>query len=144
MPKIAIIYASRTGKTKKMAEAIANGAKTIEGTEVVLKDVFKAVPNDVLNVNAIVLGGSTYNNELIKTMDPFLDELEKLDLKGKVGAAFGSHGWSGEGVPALIDRMRSFGMLVIEPGTTAVQVPTKEDIEKCFQLGKTMANDLIN
>ena len=66
MPKIAIIYASRTGKTKKMAEAIANGAKTIEGTEVVLKDVFKAVPNDVLNVNAIVLGGSTYNNELIK------------------------------------------------------------------------------
>jgi flavodoxin len=35
MPKIAIIYASRTGKTRKMAEAIASGAKSVEGSEVV-------------------------------------------------------------------------------------------------------------
>jgi flavodoxin len=40
MPKIAIIYASGLGRTKKMAEAIANGAMTIEGTEVLLKDAF--------------------------------------------------------------------------------------------------------
>jgi flavorubredoxin len=40
--------------------------------------------------------------------------------------------------------MKSFGMSVIEPGTTAVQVPTKEDIEKCFLLGRTIASGLIN
>jgi flavorubredoxin len=144
MPKIAIIYASGMGRTKKMAEAIANGAMTIEGIEVLMKDVFDALPNDVLDASAIVLGGSTYNYKLIKSMDPFLKELAKLDLKGKVGVAFGSYGWSGEGVPTLIARMKSFGMSVIEPGTMAVQVPTKEDIEKCFMLGRTIATGLVN
>jgi flavodoxin I len=144
MPKIAIIYASGMGRTKKMAEAIANGAMTIEGTKVLLKDAFDALPEDVSDADAVVLGGSTYNYKLIRSMDPFLKELAKLDLKGKVGLAFGSHGWSGEGVPTLIARMKSFGMSVIEPGIAVVQVPTKEDIERCFRLGRTIATGLIN
>jgi flavorubredoxin len=102
MPKITIIYASQSGKTKRMAEAIANGAKSVKGVDVLLKNVFQAKPDDVLDADAVVLGGSTYNSKLIKTMDPFLAQLEKLDLKGKLGVAFGSYGWSGEGVPILI------------------------------------------
>ena len=141
---MAIIYASGMGRTKTMAEAIANGAMTIEGVEVVLKDAYDALPEDVKDAGAIVLGGSTYNYKLIKAMDPFLKELAKLDLKGKVGAAFGSYGWSGESVPTLIARMKSFGMNVIEPGTTVVQVPKKEDIEKCFKLGRMIATGLLN
>ena len=144
MPKMAIIYASGMGRTKTMAEAIANGAMTIDGVEVVLKDAYDALPEDVKDAGAIVLGGSTYNYKLIKAMDPFLKELAKLDLKGKVGAAFGSYGWSGESVPTLIARMKSFGMNVIEPGTTVVQVPKKEDIEKCFKLGRMIATGLLN
>jgi flavorubredoxin len=144
MPKVAIIYGSGLGRTKKMAEAIANGAMTIEGVEVLLKDAYDALPNDVADADAVVLGGSTYNYKLIKSMDPVLEEMAKLDLKGKVGAAFGSYGWSGEGIPTLIARMKSFGMKVIEPGTTAIQVPTKEDIERCFMLGRTIAAGLMN
>jgi flavodoxin I len=144
MPKIAVIYASGMGRTKKMAEAIANGAMTIEGVEVLLKDAYDALPADALGADAIILGGSTYNYKLIKAMDPFLKELAKLDLKGKVGVAFGSYGWSGEGVPTLIARMKSFGMKVIEPGITVVQVPSKEDIEKSFHLGRTIAMGLAN
>ncbi len=144
MPKIAIIYGSGLGRTKKMAEAIANGAMTIEGVEVLLKDAYDTLPNDVADADAVVLGGSTYNYKLIKSMDPVLKEMAKLDLKEKVGVAFGSYGWSGEGIPTLIARMKSFGMKVIEPGTTAIQVPTKEDIEKCFMLGRTIAAGLMN
>ncbi len=144
MPKMAIIYASGLGRTKTMAEAIANGAMTIEGVEVLLKDAYDASLDDVKDADAILLGGSTYNYKLIKAMDPFLKELAKLDLKGKIGVAFGSYGWSGEGVPTLIARMKSFGMKVIEPGTTAYQVPSKEDIEKCFHLGRTVAQGLAN
>ena len=144
MPKIAIIYASGMGRTKKMAEAIANGALTIEGVEVLLKEAYDTKPADVSGADAVILGGSTYNYKLIKAMDPFLKELAKLDLKGKVGVAFGSYGWSGEGVPTIIARMKAFGMKVIEPGTTAIQVPTKEDIEKCFHLGRTVAMGLAN
>lgn len=144
MPKMAIIYASGLGRTKTMAEAIANGAMTIEGVEVLLKDAYDTSLDDVKDADAILLGGSTYNYKLIKAMDPVLKELAKLDLKGKVGVAFGSYGWSGEGVPTLIARMKSFGMKVIEPGTAAYQVPNKEDIEKCFHLGRTVAQGLMN
>jgi len=144
MPKFAIIYASGLGRTKTMAEAIANGAMTVEGVEVVLKEAYDAKPQDVQDAGAIALGGSTYNYKLIRAMDPFLKELAMLDLKGKIAVAFGSYGWSGEGVPTIIARMKSFGMKVIEPGTTAVQVPSKEDIEKCFRLGRTVAMGLVN
>jgi flavodoxin I len=142
MPKIAIIYGSGLGRTKQMAEAIANGAKTIEGVDVLLKDAYDAVSDDVLDADAIVLGGSTYNYKLIKAMDPFLKQIEKLNLKGKIGVAFGSYGWSGEGIPTLISRMKSFGMKVIEPGTIAIQVPDAATIEKCFKLGRTIAQGL--
>lgn len=142
MPKIAVIYASGLGRTKKMAEAIANGAMSIEGTEVLLKDAFEASPNDIVDADAIALGGSTYNYKLIKSIDPLLKEMAKLDLKGRVGVAFGSYGWSGESIPTLIAHMKSFGMNVVEPGTAAIQVPSKDDIEKCFHLGRTIAAGL--
>lgn len=144
MPKLAIIYASGLGRTKTMAEAISNGAMTIPGVEVVLKAAYDASPEDVKGAEAIALGGSTYNYKLIKAMDPFLNEMATLDLKGRIGAAFGSYGWSGEGVPTLIIRMKSFGMKVIEPGITVVQVPSKEDVEKCFLLGRSIAMGLVN
>ena len=105
MAKMAIIYASGMGRTKQMAEAIADGAKTIEGVDIVLRDAYDATLDDILGADAILLGGSTYNYKLIKAMDPFLKEMEKANLKGKVGVAFGSFGWSGEGVPTLIKRI---------------------------------------
>ena len=142
MPKIAIIYASGMGRTRQMAEAIANGAKTIEGVDVLIKDAYDASMEDVKDADAIVLGGSTYNYKLIKAMDPFLKQIEKLDLKGKIGVAFGSYGWSGESIPTLISRMKSFGMKVVEPGTTVIQVPDAATIEKCFRLGRTVAQGL--
>lgn len=142
MPKIAIIYGSGMGRTRQMAEAIANGAKTIDGVDVLLKEAYDASIEDVKDADAIVLGGSTYNYKLIKSMDPFLKQIEKLDLKGKIGVAFGSYGWSGESIPTLISRMKSFGMKVIEPGTIAIQVPDAAAIEKCFRLGRTVAQGL--
>ena len=142
MPKIVIIYGSGMGRTRQMAEAIANGAKTINGVDVLLKDAYDASSEDVKDADAIVLGGSTYNYKLIKSMDPFLKQIEKLDLKNKIGVAFGSYGWSGESIPTLISRMKSFGMKVIEPGTIAIQVPDAATIEKCFRLGRTVAQGL--
>ncbi|MDD1752708.1 MAG: flavodoxin domain-containing protein [Methanotrichaceae archaeon] len=144
MPKIAIIYGSGLGRTKHMAETIAEGAKTVEGVDIILMDAYDVKIEDVKDSDAFVLGGSTYNYKLIKSMDPFLKDLEKLDLKGKVGAAFGSYGWSGEGVPTLIKKMKSLGMNVIEPGVTAYHVPDKAALERCFHFGRAVAMGLTN
>lgn len=142
MTKVSIIYVSGQGKTKLMAETIAEGAKTVKGVDIVLKDARDAVPGDVKNADVIILGGSTYNYQLNKAMDPFLKEMEKLNLKGKVGIAFGSYGWSGEGVPTLIQKMKSFGMNVIEPGLSVKQTPDEKAIEECFKLGMTVGQGI--
>ena len=136
MPKIVVIYASGMGRTKKMAEAIANGAMTVEGVEVLLKDAYDALPADALGADAVILGGSTYNYKLIKAMDPFLKELAKLDLKGKVGVAFGSYGWSGEAVKLMTEALQEMKVDVIDPGLKVKFAPTPEDIRKSIELGR--------
>lgn len=142
LPKIAIIYASSLGRTRLMAESIAEGARTVDGIDLLLKDVSYATPADVTDAAVVMLGGSTYGHKLISSMEPFLKELEKVDLKGKVGVAFGSYGWSGEGVPDLMKRMTSFGMKMVEPGFTAKQEPNDAVIRECFMLGKTIAEGI--
>jgi len=144
MPKMVIVYGSGMGRTKTMAEAIADGARTIEGVEIVLTDAYDFKPEEAKGADAMLLGGSTYNYKLIKSMDPVLKAMEGMDLKDKMGVAFGSHGWSGEGVQTSVAKMKSLGMKVLEPATTAIQVPKKEDIQKCFHLGRTVAQGLTN
>lgn len=142
MTKVSIIYASGQGKTKLMAETMAEGVKTIKDIDVVLKSSVEAGPEDVADADAILLGGSTYNYQLNKAMGHFLKEMESLDLKGKIGIAFGSYGWSGEGVPTIIENMKSFGMNVIEPGISVKQSPDEKAIEECFKMGITVAQGL--
>ncbi len=140
--KIAIIYASGLGRTRLMAESIAEGARTVDGIDILLKDVSLAVPDDVKDAKAILLGGSTYNHKLIETMESFLERIKDLDLKGKVGVAFGSYGWSGEGVPTMVEWMKVRGMKVVEPGISVVQAPNEKVIQDFFMLGQVVARGI--
>lgn len=139
MAKIVIVYASGLGRTRLMAETIAEGVKTVPSIELILKDAYDLDIKDLADADVIILGGSTYKGELNKAMIPVLTKMETLDLKGKVGIAFGSYGWSGEGVPTIINKMKELGLNVIEPGLMVKQEPKKEDLEKCFDLGRTAA-----
>lgn len=139
MAKIVIIYASGLGRTKLMAETIAEGVKTVPGIKLILKNAYDFNVNDLVDADVIILGGSTYKGELNKAMLPVLTKMASLDLKDKVGMAFGSYGWSGEGVPTIIKKMKEMGMNVIEPGLMVKQEPKKEDLEKCFNMGRAAA-----
>lgn len=142
LPKMAIIYASGQGRTRLMAESIAEGAKTVSGIEILLKEVTYAVPDDVKDADAILLGGSTYNHKLIESMNSYMDSLDKLDLKGKLGLAFGSYGWSGEGVTTMVNRMNSLGINLIEPGISIKQIPNEKVIKEFFMLGVKIAQKI--
>jgi flavorubredoxin len=94
MPKAIIIYDTRSGNTGMMAKAVEEGLKEA-GVDVLSKRTVSARANELANVDAVVLGAPTYHHDLMASMKTFLFEMEKADLKGKVGAAFGSYGWSG-------------------------------------------------
>jgi flavorubredoxin len=137
MPKAIIIYDSRSGNTAMMAKAIEEVMKEA-GIEVLSKRAINATAEDLADVRAVVLGAPTYHKDLIQSMKTFLFEMEKTDLKGKVGAAFGSYGWSGESVQMMIDTMKHiFEMSVLEPGLKVLRRPSESGLEQCRNLGRT-------
>lgn len=142
MAKAIIIYDSRTGNTEIMAKAIEQGMREA-GVEVILKRATKATAADLKDVDAVVLGAPTYHKDMIASMKTFLFEMEKADLKGKVGAAFGSFGWSGESVQMMTDTMKHiFEMKVVEPGLKILRKPEYESLEKCRDFGRKIAEKI--
>jgi flavodoxin short chain len=142
MSKAVIIYDSRSGNTGMMAKAIEEGMKAA-GIEVSLKRTVNATAGDIKDVDAVVLGAPTYHHDLIASMKTFLFEMEKADLKGKVGAAFGSYGWSGESVQMMTDTMKHiFGMNVIEPGLKMLRRPDEGGLKQCQEFGRKIAEKI--
>ncbi|MBI5521060.1 MAG: flavodoxin domain-containing protein [Desulfarculus sp.] len=106
MAKGLIVYASRTGQTKKIAELIAEGMR-LSGMEAEVKsatDIKKA--EDLLGYDAYAFGSATYHGEMMESMKQLLFLAEKADLSGKCGGAFGAFGWSGEGSERTYNTMK--------------------------------------
>jgi flavodoxin short chain len=142
MSKAIIIYDTRSGNTGMMAKAIEEGMKEA-GVAVVSKRTVDASANDLINVDAVVLGAPTHNHDLIASMKTFLFEMEKADLKGKLGTAFGSYGWSGESVQMMTDTMKHvFGMNVMEPGLKVLRSPDESGLKQCRDFGKKIAEKM--
>ena len=142
MAKAIIVYETRSGNTEYMAKAIEAGLKEA-GVEVELKKAARAKAEDLKDVDAVVLGSPTYVRALIAAMKTFLFEMEKADLKGKVGAAFGSYGWSGESIGIMTETMVNlFEMDVIEPGLKVKRRPSEKGLEECRTFGKRIADKI--
>ena len=107
MPKAIIVYSSRTGETKKIAEVVAEGLR-FSAIEVTLKDVTEIKrETDLVGFDIYAFGSSTYHGEMMDKMKTFLFLAERAELKGKTGGAFGSFGWSGEAAERIFDTMKN-------------------------------------
>lgn len=143
-PKLLILYYSQTGNTEMMARAVAEGAKTVPGVNVEL--VYYAKAEDLADADAMILGMPTYYHDISVDMKHLLEEIaaKNIKLKGKIGAAFGSYGWSGEASSILLEIMKKkFEMETIEPGLTAKYTPSEKALEECRKLGKTIAEKIV-
>jgi len=117
MAKALVVYCSRSGETKKIAELLAEGIR-FEGAEaesVKVSEIKKET--DLEDYDAYVFGSATYHGEMMQGMKTMLFLAEKANLEGKVGGAFGAYGWSGEAPGRIFDTMKNiFKMdLVSEP-----------------------------
>jgi flavorubredoxin len=145
MPKILVLYYSRTGNTEKMAKAVAEGARSVQGVDVELN--YYISPEELAGFDAILVGAATYHHDMPVSFKTFFEEVavKNINLKGKVGAAFGSYGWSGEAAKLIIEIMKNkFEMNVTEPPLPIKYEPDQASIEKCKELGKRIAERLIH
>jgi flavodoxin I len=142
MPKILVIYYSRTGNTEKMANAVAEGAKSIQNVDVDLNYHIDA--EELTIYDAILVGTPTYHTQMPIDFQNLFEDVaaKKINLKSKIGSAFGSYGWSGEAPQAVIELLKKLEMQVIEPPIRAKYKPDQQTLDACIDLGKRVAKQL--
>lgn len=144
MPEILVVYYTHTGNTEKMAKAIAEGARTVQKVDVELKRHESAW--NLESYDAILIGAPTYSHNIPNNIRKFLEEIafQGVNLKGKIGAAFGSYGWSGEAPRMILEVMEhKFEMEVLKPPLLIKYAPDEKGSEECYKLGKNVAERIL-
>jgi NAD(P)H dehydrogenase (quinone) len=148
--KILVGYYSRTGNTKKMAEAIARGVRDKDVTCDV-KDISQVTVDDLLTYDGLIFGSPTYYGVMAAEMKKLLDDSVKHHgkLAGKVGGAFSSCAMiGGGGETTILSILQAFlvhGMIVTGDsvlqhyGPLAVGAPDEEVHEMCLKYGSKIA-----
>jgi flavorubredoxin len=144
-PKALIFYDTMWHSTEAMADAIATGLKA-EGIESRIMHVKKhhhsAIMTELMDCGAVVAGSPTHNNGILPYMASTLTYMKGLRPQNKVGAAFGSFGWSGECVNILSDWLGQFCAEVMENPIKVKNCPTHEHFEQLHNYGKEIAKAL--
>jgi len=140
--QLLIFYMSIYNNTAAMANTIAEAVRA-HGVDQILFDILGTELHQVVDLveaaDGILVGSPTINGDAVKPAWDLLSSLATLNLKGKIGGAFGSFGWSGEAVGMIEQRLKSLKFKVIEPGPRAKLVPSEEELEQCGKFGKQVA-----
>lgn len=138
-PKAIIVFDTMWQSTAIMAKSIADGIAD-SGIEVKVMPLSARnrshVAAELLESSAILVGSPTLNNNIFPTVADVLTYLKGLKPRNKIGAAFGSYGWSGESVPQIAEYLKAMNVETFFEGLSVKYVPKQEDLQKCFELGK--------
>ena len=150
MAKGIVIYYSKSGNTKEMAELIAK-AMNDGGLATNCKTVEKVKADELLEYDAIVIGSPTYYGHMAAQIKGLIDESVKFHgkLDGKVGAAFSSSANIGGGnettIMGIIEAMLIAGMIIAgDPqgdhyGPVSIGKPDERVRKQCTRRGKRIA-----
>ena len=137
--KAVIIYDTMWHSTECMAYAVGRGLLE-EGVQYRLFNMRLSHRSDVitelLDARAVILGSPTLNNGIMPTMADMICYMKGLKPANRVGAAFGSYGWSGEAVKLLTEALEGMKIRVVGTGPRAKYIPADEDFAKCEELGR--------
>ncbi|MGB5735268.1 MAG: FprA family A-type flavoprotein [Thiohalocapsa sp.] len=144
---LVVFYMSSYGNTARMAEAVCAGAEERGGVRVSLYDLEGGETEPFVDLieaaDALAFGSPTINGDAVKPVWDLLSSLAVVNLTGKIGAAFGSYGWSGEAVRMIEDRMRGLKMRVPIGGLRVKLIPTDEELEACRAFGRNVSGALV-
>jgi flavorubredoxin len=144
--KAVVVYATMWHSTEKMARAISE-ALAQAGVKVKLISMNEThrseVVYEVLDAGALIIGSPTLNNNILPQMADVMTYLKGLKPANLIGAAFGSYGWSGESVKHLEAMLKEMKVEVVADLVAVKNVPGSDILEKCHELGKIIAAELL-
>ena len=155
--KILVMYYSRTGNTKKLAEAIEKGVKEVDDVECNLKPVSEVTKDDFVTSDGIIAGSPVYFGTMTAEMKNIFDKFVGLRQKmgDKIGAAFTTSGDDAGGkettIMSIIQAMLIYGMIIVgDPldatghyGISCKGAPNRETTINAAKLGKRVATLVI-
>ena len=141
-----MIYDTMWHSTERMAEAIHDGimAEGVVSMPMNLRAHHRSeIMTEVFDARAVVVGSPTLNNGLFPTVADFLCYMRGLKPRNKIGAAFGSYGWSGEAVKLIENELREMKIDPVEPGLRVQFVPEAPMIEACREFGRKIGRQWL-
>ncbi|WP_186431253.1 FprA family A-type flavoprotein [Clostridium sp. BSD9I1] len=158
--KAIVVYSSMTSNTKKIALLIEENLKK-DNIDAKAIDVNKTDKEEVLQAvkeaDAVFIGSSTKYGDMIGKLEDVLKELKDMNLEGKIAAAFGSYGWSGEAIEVIQDYLNQSNMKVLNTseiikstGMSDIYFPmrirfsAKGDTLKEIERSAKFVSDLLN
>ncbi|GEL67993.1 flavodoxin [Marinilactibacillus psychrotolerans] len=149
MPKVMIVYASLTGNTEQCAEIVEQTFREL-GAEVELVESYSADPTDFEDVDIAIVGTYTYGTDanLPDEIVDFYEELEELDLSGKIYGTFGSGDTFYEKYCKSVDDFsEQFDKTGAVKGAESVKVdldPEEEDTKNLQAFAKSLLDTFNN
>ncbi|MBW1650289.1 MAG: flavodoxin domain-containing protein [Deltaproteobacteria bacterium] len=137
--KAVIIYDTMWKSTKIIAEKIAEGIAEsgVAVKPLKLRDTHRSdIIAELFDAKAVVVGSPTMNNNMFPTVADILTYIKGLKPQNKIGAAFGSYGWSGEAVKQINQQLETIGIKPIDEGLRLLYIPDEEGQNKAFEYGK--------
>ena len=143
-PRAVILYDTMWNATRQMAEAIGDGLAEA-GVDHKIINLAVSDRNDVLvevfKARTILVGSPTINNGVLPTIMPVLTDIKGLKFKNKIGAAFGSYGWSGEAVKMIEEHLIASGVRIVRDGIKFKWQPLPEELDACREFGREIAEE---
>ena len=128
--KVEIFYISAYGNTEEMANFLKRKVEE-KGykagiTEITSSSLEECV-SKIEKAKGFMIGSPTINQDAVKPSWDLLSVVNPIINRGKAALAFGSFGWSGEGVKMLTSRLKDLKFKVVDPGISFCFVPSEED-----------------
>ncbi len=143
--KALVVYDTMWHSTEKMAEAIAEGIikEDVEVKVMSLKAWHRSdIITELMDAGGMLVGSPTLNNNMFPTISDFLTYMKGLRPQNKLGAAFGSYGWSGEAPKKVEEFLKEAKCEIISSPLKIQYVPNAEALKQCENFGKQMADKL--
>jgi flavorubredoxin len=142
---VVIAYETMWGSTERIARSIAEGIMQ-EGMEVVVRGLpmsdMSDVMKELLEAKGLLVGSSTHNGDVLLNVGAFLEDLKGLKPIGKIGGAFGSHGWAGRAVEKMERALQEAGVELIDEGFSYQFAASEDELAQAMAFGRNFAQRL--
>lgn len=136
---VIIPYVSAYGYTEMLAKKIAEGIKASADIDVRLYDLVTEDRDKVLDelywADGILFGTPTMVGEALKPIWDLTTSIFAKTHGRKIASAFGSYGWSGEGVPNIMERLKQLNMKLYGEGLRIRFKPNEAQLQEAFEFG---------